>query len=151
MMCGYRDDYGRAKLEGLTDPALYRVYGREVAPSRRGRDRAWIIDRIMERRRERNAARGDFRSKYYAARSEVKRDEKRIRELEDKLEHETVERRHAVELAGALLRRMDKMEREHMDYDTDLYEPLADDDSPLACMVHFGCDDDEDEEEDDGR
>lgn len=147
MMCGYRDDYGRANLENLTDSALYRAYGREVAPSRRGRDRAWIIDRIVERRRERSVARGDFRSKYYSARSEVKRDEKRIRELEEKLERETVERRHAVELAGALLRRMDKMKGDHMDYDTDLYAPLADDDSPLACMARFGCDDDEDEDD----
>lgn len=38
-----------------------------------------------------------------------------------------------------------------MDYDTDLYAPLAGDDSPLACMVRFWCDDDEDEEEDDER
>lgn len=34
------------------------------------------------------------------------------------------------------------------EHDMDLYAPLADDDSPLACMARFGCDDDEEEEED---
>lgn len=156
-MSGWRDDYGRAELERLGDGELRRVYRAEFPPAD-GKGRAYMVEAICGRRSERQKARGDYRAKYQGLVPQVKRLEKRagdaearVGELEAELLRAEVERRHAVELADALIRRMDKMKGEHMDYDTDLYAPLADDDDPLACMVRFGCDDDYGEDEDDGR
>lgn len=156
-MCGWRDDYGRDKLSKLGDRELIRVYRSEM-PSPNGKSREELVDMICERRRDRAKAKGDYRRKYQSLVPQVKRLENRLATAEEKvselkrsLKRAEVERRHAVELAGALLRRMDKMEVDHMEYDTDLYAPLADDDDPLACMVRFGCDDDEEEDEADER
>lgn len=153
-MGGWRDDYGRVELERLGDSELRRVYRAEFPPAD-GKGRAYMVDAICGRRRDRAKAKGDYRSKYQALVPQVKRLEKRagdaearVGELEAELSRAEVERRHAVELADALLRRMDKVKGEHMDYDNDLYAPLADDDDPLACMVRFGCDDDVEDEDD---
>lgn len=108
-MAGYVDDYGRVELEALSDTALYRCYSREVAPSRKGRDREWVIDRIVERRRQESLSRGDFRSKYYRLYNQHRRTAKKLALAEEKLEKEKAKRRDAMRLAEALISKLDKM------------------------------------------
>lgn len=153
-MPNWRDDHGRVELERLGDRELRRVYRAEFPPVD-GKDRAYIIDAICGRRSEREKAKGDYRSKYQGLVPQVKRLEKRagdaeakVAELEAELSRAEVERRHAVELADALLLRMDKMRKEiekmPTTYDMDLYAPYADDDHPLACTVPCKVDDEKD-------
>lgn len=118
-MPNWRDDHGRVELERLGDRELRRVYRAEFPPVD-GKDRAYIIDAICGRRSEHENAKGDYRSKYQGLVPQVKRLEKRagdaearVAELETELSRAEVERRHAVELADALLRRMDKMKGEN--------------------------------------
>lgn len=101
------EDYGRAKLDRLADSTLRLVYRNEVAPTPNGKPREWMVDMIVERRRQASCAKGDYRSKFHLALNDLKAAQARVEELSRQLAECEAERRHAVEVRDILLAKLD--------------------------------------------